>query len=68
MGNACQSQGSYCIGTGQACKYLECVGSSWRCPPDGGAFFDAGIDAADAAGTDATDARPESGNGDASAD
>ncbi len=83
VGNACMQDRSYCIAEGQACKYLECLGGSWRCPPDGGApdgsvTSDAGgeamsaTDAADAADapnpTDATDAAGESGNGDASGD
>lgn len=83
LGNACQQDGSYCVGSGQACKYFECLGGSWRCPPDGGATdgsatFEAGADAgaatdaadaADAPGAaDANDAAGESGNGDASAD
>jgi hypothetical protein len=72
VGTACQSEGNYCIGAGQACKYLECHGGSWQCPPDGGFPGDAGpgaMDAADAPNAmDATEAAAESGKGDASGD
>jgi hypothetical protein len=72
VGTACKDVGAYCIGAGQACKYLECHGGSWQCPPDGGFPVDAGpgaMDAADApSAVDATDAAAESGKGDASGD
>jgi len=83
VSTACQSEGAYCIGAGQACKYLECHGGSWQCPPDGGFPVDAGpggamdaaadspnaVDATDAPdAADATDAAAESGKGDASGD
>jgi hypothetical protein len=46
-GDSCTEDGSYCTAVaGQGCKYLECVGSSWRCPPDASVTFDAAADAA----------------------
>lgn len=51
LGNACQDQGAYCIASAPACKYLECVGGSWQCPPDASVSLDAGMRPADA-GTD----------------
>jgi len=78
VSTACQSEGAYCIGAGQPCKYLECRGGSWQCPPDGGFPTDAGPVAMDAAADapsadapsamDATDAAAESGKNDASGD
>lgn len=77
VGNACSAPGAYCLAGGPACKYLECVGSTWQCPPDAAApsldasagadAFEAGADGPGA--VDATDAvAPESGTGDAARD
>jgi hypothetical protein len=53
VGTACSDVGAYCIGAGQPCKYLECAGGAWQCPPDGGFRFDAGTGAMDAGKRDA---------------
>jgi hypothetical protein len=53
VSSPCQENGSYCIGAGQACKYLACHGGSWQCPPDGGFPVDAGPGAVDATDADA---------------
>jgi hypothetical protein len=45
VSNSCHEPGAYCIAGSAACKYLECDGTSWQCPPDGGFRFDAGMGA-----------------------
>ncbi len=69
LGNSCHDEGAYCIGDVSACKYLECVGGSWACPPDASVSFDAGMHPGDSGGAeDAAEASDGAGAVDATGD